>query len=86
MQPSSRNLGIGSQLIQLAIDKAKAAGLPLAVAAEPQAYNFFLKQGFQETRHFDVDLKQWAPAQSGWGVVTSCQDRVSSQGSQVLVL
>jgi hypothetical protein len=68
MQFSSRKLGVGSQSIRLAIDKSGAAGLPLAVASEPQAYSFFLKQGFQESRHFDVDLSQWAPAHSGWGI------------------
>lgn len=63
-----RKRGIGSELVRLASEKAKAAGLPLAVGSEPQAYGFFLKQGFKDTKHADIDLRRWAPDNCGFGV------------------
>lgn len=68
VKPTSRRQGIGSQLVQLSIEKAKAAGVPLAIASEPDAHEFFLRQGFRDTKHSDIDLSQWAPPHSGWGV------------------
>ena len=68
VKPASRKQGIGSQLIQVALDKAKAAGLPLALCAEPPAHAFFLKQGFTDTSAADIDLSQWAPEYCGWGI------------------
>jgi hypothetical protein len=68
--PSHRKQGIGSSLVRLAADKAKATGLPLSVSSEPGASGFFLKHGFTETKHVDVDLSQWTPPNSEWGVQT----------------
>ncbi|KAF9637086.1 hypothetical protein BFW01_g7982 [Lasiodiplodia theobromae] len=63
-----RKRGIGSELVRLASEKAKAAGLPLAVGSEPQAYGFFLKQGFKDTKYADIELRRWAPDNCGFGV------------------
>jgi hypothetical protein len=49
-------------------DKAKAEGVPLAICSEPEAYEFYRKQGLRDTKHVDIDLSKWAPAYSGFGV------------------
>lgn len=63
-----RNKGIGSQLVKIGIDKAKAAGLPLVVGAEPASHTFFQKAGFEDTEHVDIDLRQWSPEYCGFGL------------------
>ncbi|KAF7554712.1 hypothetical protein G7Z17_g2709 [Cylindrodendrum hubeiense] len=68
VRPSYRRLGIGAQLVQKAFDKARGAGVPLTVAAEPAAYDFFVKLGFKDTKYVDFDLSKWAPPHSGFGV------------------
>lgn len=52
----------------MCLDKAKEEGLPLVVYSEPQLYRFFLKMGFQDFDHADMDLRQWAEEFEGFGV------------------
>lgn len=68
VEPSHQRQGVGSSLLQIALDKSKAAGIPLAVSAEAPAYGFFEKLKFRETTHVDIDLRKYAPANSGFGV------------------
>lgn len=68
VNPSSRGQGIGARLVREAVERAKAAGVPLTVSVEPAAYDFFGKLGFKDTRHVDFDLSKWAPSYSGFGV------------------
>lgn len=68
IKSSSRNRGLGSQLVRLCFDRAKAEGVLLAVYSEPAAHGFFVKMGFRDTRHVDFDLTKWAPSHSGFGV------------------
>ncbi len=63
-----RHLGIGSRLVQICFDRAKAEELPIVVSSEPAAYDFFIKLGFRETKHVDMDLSKWASRYSGFGV------------------
>ena len=62
-----RRRGIGRDLVRHVFAKAKAAGVPVAVSSEPQAYAFFIKMGFEETKSVEMDLAQWAPPYSGFG-------------------
>ena len=68
VEPLSRKHGIGSQSMQICFDRAKAERVPLFLSSEPEAYDFFVKQGFRDTRHVDFDLSKWAPAYSGFGI------------------
>lgn len=68
VKPSFQRNGIGSKLVQLGSHRARAEGIPLVVCAEAPAYEFFVKLGFQDTRHCDIDLRKYAPANSGFGV------------------
>ncbi|KAL4749892.1 hypothetical protein BDW72DRAFT_204334 [Aspergillus terricola var. indicus] len=61
-----RRRGIGRDLIRHVFAKAKA-GAPVAVSSEPQAYAFFTKMSFEETKSVEMDLAQWAPPYSGFG-------------------
>ncbi|KAJ5733718.1 hypothetical protein N7493_002504 [Penicillium malachiteum] len=60
--------GVGSKLVQLGIDRAKAGGVPLTVCAEAPSITFFTSLGFVETRHVDMDLRKYAPDNSGFGL------------------
>ncbi|CBF83282.1 hypothetical protein AN3162.2 [Aspergillus nidulans FGSC A4] len=62
-----RRRGIGRDLVRHVFAKAKAAGVPVAVSSEPQAYAFFTEMGFEETKSVEMDLAQWAPSYSGFG-------------------
>ena len=67
VKPAYRRKGIGSQLVRIAVDKAAEAGIPFAVCSEPAAHDFFLKLGFKDIVHGDIDLRRWAPEHSGFG-------------------
>lgn len=77
VKPSSRKQGIGAQLVRLALNEAKAAGVPLAVLSEPASHDFFLKQGLKDIKHVDIDLSKWAAAHSGFGVFRLTQMSMS---------
>lgn len=68
VKPSVQRHGVGSKLVQLGFDRAKAEGIPLAVCAEAPSIPFFDKLEFRETVHFDIDLRKYATANSGFGV------------------
>jgi hypothetical protein len=53
--------------MQKAIEAASKAGLPLSVSSEPYAHNFFLSQGFEDTKHVDVDLRKFSQENCGYG-------------------
>lgn len=67
VKPAYRRKGIGSQLVQIAVDKAQEAGIPFSTTSEPAAHEFFLKLGFKDTKHGDIDLRKWAAENSGFG-------------------
>ncbi|KAJ5538672.1 hypothetical protein N7494_008151 [Penicillium frequentans] len=68
VKPSVQRHGVGSKLVQLGFDRAKAERIPLAVCAEAPSIPFFDKLEFKETVHVDIDLRQYATANSGFGV------------------
>jgi N-acetylglutamate synthase-like GNAT family acetyltransferase len=68
VSPFYRRQGIGSQLINIGLERAKREGLPLFVCSEPEAHAFFLAQGLKDNKHFDIDLAQWAAPESGFGL------------------
>lgn len=68
VKPSCQIQGIGSKLIQLGLDRSKDDGTLLHVCAEAPAYEFFAKMGFKTTKHFDIDLRKYASANSGFGI------------------
>lgn len=67
VKPTCRKRGIGAKLIQECFYRAEKAGIPLTLNAEPEALDFYLKLGFTETGHADIDLAQWATPNSGLG-------------------
>jgi len=54
--------------VKLAIEKAEKERIPLSAGVEPEAHEFFLSQGFEDAKHVDIDLRQWAAQNSGFGV------------------
>lgn len=68
VKPSLQGHGIGAKLVQIGFDKAKDDNIPFALCAEAPAHDFYVKLGFKETKHTDIDLAKYAPANSGFGV------------------
>lgn len=68
MKPEYRHRGIGKNLMDYVFNQARSAGVPVAVNAEPQIYEFFKRYDFHDTKHVDFDLAQWAPPYSGFGI------------------
>ncbi|KAI0479873.1 hypothetical protein F4859DRAFT_451946 [Xylaria cf. heliscus] len=67
VEPSSRRRGIGSWLLQMAQGHAAEEELPLRIIAEPNHHDFFVRRGFRDIKHTDVDLTKWAAPLSGYG-------------------
>ncbi|MCJ1439264.1 hypothetical protein MMC27_008656 [Xylographa pallens] len=72
VKPCSRNGGLGSRLVQLCIDKAQDATLPLFLSSVPSALGFYQKLGFVETGHAEVDLSSWGSKYGGYGIYRLC--------------
>jgi len=68
VKPSYRRRGVGSRLVQRCLDTAKSVGVCVRVSSEPAAHEFFVHQGFEDTKHVDMDLARYAPPYSGFGV------------------
>ncbi|MCJ1388894.1 hypothetical protein MMC18_001745 [Xylographa bjoerkii] len=68
VEPASRNRGLGARLVRFATEEAARAGVPLFLASVPSARGFYVKQGFEERRAADVDLREWGVEGGGWGV------------------
>ncbi|KAJ5651893.1 hypothetical protein N7507_009319 [Penicillium longicatenatum] len=68
VKPSHQRKGIGSKLVQLGFDRAHAEDIPLTICAEAPADEFFNKLGFEDMTHCDIDLRKYAPANSGFGI------------------
>ncbi|KAE8371403.1 acyl-CoA N-acyltransferase [Aspergillus bertholletiae] len=68
VNPEYRHCGIGKDLMDYVLNKARSTGVPVTVSAEPQIYEFFKQYGFQDTKHVDFDLAQWAAPHSGFGL------------------
>jgi GNAT superfamily N-acetyltransferase len=68
VKPSYRRRGVGSRLVQRCLDTAKSVGVCVRASSEPAAHEFFVHQGFEDTKHVDMDLARYAPPYSGFGV------------------
>lgn len=67
IEPAHRNKGLGKELMEYAIGKAKSAGVPLIACTEPQVHDFCLKWDARVGKHVDMDLAKYAPPYSGFG-------------------
>jgi GNAT superfamily N-acetyltransferase len=68
VEPRVQRHGVGAKLVQLGFDRAKAENIPFALGAEAPSHGFYVKLGFKETTHADIDLAKYASAHSGFGV------------------
>ena len=68
VEQAHRRTGLGSKLMQVAFDRARAQGLPLFITSEPQVHGFCDKLGFKVVKHADMDLAQLAPPFTGFGM------------------
>lgn len=63
-----RGQGLGTRLIHTAFEEARIANVPLMVTSEPASHSFFLRHGFEDGKHVDMDLSKYMPAYSGFGL------------------
>lgn len=63
----NRREGIGSEMLQICRDRAKAAGIPLVAVTEPEGYSFFQNAAFEVGDHYEFDLAKYAASHSGFG-------------------
>lgn len=63
-----RGHGVGSRLLKQCTDKARHLQLPVIVHAEPAARGFFDHHSLQDFAHGDIDLSQYSPPHSGFGL------------------
>lgn len=68
VKPSHRQKGIGALLLEEAVRRAHADRVPLALCSEPAPYSFYKNRGFEDTKHVDIDLRLWAPPNTGFGI------------------
>lgn len=61
IEPRCQRQGTGSKLIHLGLQRAIEESIPHDRAEAP-AYDVFVKMGFKDTMHFDIDLRKYAPA------------------------
>jgi hypothetical protein len=54
--------------VRLAIANAKVAEVPLFLCSVPSAHGFYLKLGFRDSIHADIDLSRWGAEYDGFGV------------------
>jgi N-acetylglutamate synthase-like GNAT family acetyltransferase len=59
---------VGRQLLEIAFLRAREERLPLVVFSEPAAREFFGSLGFKEVGSAEIDLANFAPRGSRFGV------------------
>lgn len=52
-------------------ERAARQGLPIYLTAFPGAHDLYLKLGYADKMHFDVDLNEWGTKYRGFGVYRS---------------
>ncbi|KAE9377068.1 acyl-CoA N-acyltransferase [Stipitochalara longipes BDJ] len=57
--PKYQGKGIGSKLLQQCIEIADRDGLPAWLSAFPGSHNLYLRFGFEDMGHKDIDLNKW---------------------------
>ncbi|KAF8863052.1 hypothetical protein BDZ45DRAFT_568276, partial [Acephala macrosclerotiorum] len=58
VKASSRNKGLGTQLVQLCQNQASCSSLPLFLCSIPYVRRFYLKLGFKDIVHAEIDLSK----------------------------
>jgi GNAT superfamily N-acetyltransferase len=57
--PKYQGRGIGSKLLHQCLEIADKDGLPTWLGAFPGSHNLYLRFGFEDVEHQDIDLNKW---------------------------
>jgi len=68
VSPAFQGRGIGSALLQVAMDLADKQSIPLWLEATPAGHALYLSRGWREVEAMDFDLARWAGEDRGFGV------------------
>lgn len=68
VSPAFQGRGIGSALLQVAMDLADKQSIPLWLEATPAGHPLYLSRGWREVEAMDFDLTRWAGKDRGFGV------------------
>ncbi|CAL3963130.1 unnamed protein product [Diplocarpon coronariae] len=63
--------GLGRRLMMRCHELATEDGLPIYLTAFPSAHDMYLKLGYTDETHFDVDLNEYGTKYRGFGVYRS---------------
>ena len=79
--PSHQRQGVGSALIEYALEHLNIDELPIWIYAQPDGYNLYRRFGWKEVENVDMQLDQWAGTGRGYGLHrTVCMLREPSNG------
>ncbi|MCJ1324659.1 hypothetical protein MMC10_001321 [Thelotrema lepadinum] len=70
--PTNQRKGIGSKLLQHCLDIADDSGLPIWLLSFPGSHGLYLRHGFSDVDHQDLDLNAWDDYRfRGYGIYRS---------------
>ncbi|KAG9237898.1 acyl-CoA N-acyltransferase [Amylocarpus encephaloides] len=72
VSPQYQRKGIGAQLMRKCLEEANKEGLPTWLISFPGSHELYLKLGFVDVEHSDVDLNEWDGGRCrGYGIYRS---------------
>ncbi|KAN0089797.1 acyl-CoA N-acyltransferase [Hyaloscypha variabilis] len=71
IRPSYQGRGLGTKLMNFCADIADEARLPTFLTAFPGAHSLYLKLGYEEKTHYDLDLGSYGKKYRGFGIYRS---------------
>lgn len=69
--PKYQGRGLGSKLLNKCNEVADEKKLPLFLSAFPGAYDLYVKHGYEEIGHGDIDLGKFGKPYRGFGIYRS---------------
>lgn len=68
VDPKHHKRGLGTKLMQYCHGIADEENLPIYLTAFPGAHHLYLKWGYEDVDHFDVDLNEYGEKYRGFGI------------------
>ena len=68
VDPRHHKRGLGTKLMEYCHEIADGENLPIYLTAFPGAHHLYLKLGYEDIKHFDVDLNEYGEKYRGFGI------------------
>ena len=66
--PSHQRRGIGSAIIEFALESLELDRLPIWLYAQPDGHNLYQKLGWKDVENVEMQLAEWAGKGKGYGL------------------